>query len=79
MVRQADAAGHCWFVLETATGRFFFTDRTCRGARSWAAQVAGAPTSRIRAGLYSVGSRMGSLTVTTRAEAKRHQQSTEAQ
>ncbi|WP_341719833.1 hypothetical protein QQG74_09100 [Micromonospora sp. FIMYZ51] len=73
---QAEAAGHHWFVLETATGRILFTDHTCRGARSWAAHVAGAPTWRIRAGLYGVGSRTGSLTITTRDEAERRQQPT---
>lgn len=75
----AAAAGHNWFVLETPTGRILFTDRTCRGARSWAAQVAGAPTSRTRAGLYGVRTRLWSLTVTTRDEAIRRQQASASQ
>ena len=67
-------ADHTWFVLETRTGRVLFSDRTCRGARSWAHEITGARTSRVRAGLYGVWAGGWFLTVTTRDEAVRRQQ-----
>ncbi|MFI2663377.1 hypothetical protein [Micromonospora carbonacea] len=76
LIAAADAAGHRWFVLETRTGQIIFTDRTCRGARSFAAHIAERPTFRVRAGLYGVGisRKQGSLTITTRDEAIARQQ-----
>src|SRR5687768_2082387 len=59
-------ADHNWIVIDNRTKQVVFTDRTCRGARSWATGVAGYPTSRVRAGLYVAACRQGNLTVTTR-------------
>ncbi|MFF0822501.1 hypothetical protein ACFYUR_19230 [Micromonospora haikouensis] len=80
-IAAADAAGHRRFVFETRTGRILFTDRTCRGARSFAAHLAERPTFRVRAGLYgvSMGRRQSSLTITTRDEAIARQQNLEGQ